>query len=186
MRDELTDRDSVISPASSSAPLSSGSGAWDGFCWPEATATMFSPGEIEILGRALDFCHSLYKDKYLPTGELVTQHIQGAALILASLRVDSDTLAAGILHAVPAYLDGYEEKLHAAFNPTIAHLVEGVVRMGRIRTLGPGEVLELRDSWPQVDGAGRRVGPGEYSVSGEVPTDGAPLRAGPIALVIGG
>jgi hypothetical protein len=56
----------------------------------------------------------------------------------------------------------------------------------QLRTLGPGEVLELRDSWPQVDGAGRRVGPGEYSVSGEVPTDGAPLRAGPIALVIGG
>jgi (p)ppGpp synthetase, RelA/SpoT family len=151
MRDELTDRDSVISPASSSAPLSSGSGAWDGFCWPEATATMFSPGEIEILGRALDFCHSLYKDKYLPTGELVTQHIQGAALILASLRVDSDTLAAGILHAVPAYLDGYEEKLHAAFNPTIAHLVEGVVRMGRIRTLGRGGASTAGDRNAQVE-----------------------------------
>ena len=146
MRDELTDKDSGISPASSSATLSSGSGGWDGFLLAGSTsATMFSPGEIEILGHALDFCHSLYTDKYLPTGELVTQHMQGAASILASLRVDSDTLVAGILHAVPDYLDGYEEKLHAAFNPTIAHLVEGVARMGRIRTLGP-EAPRLRET----------------------------------------
>ncbi|MEO8992112.1 MAG: bifunctional (p)ppGpp synthetase/guanosine-3',5'-bis(diphosphate) 3'-pyrophosphohydrolase, partial [Nitrosospira sp.] len=111
----------------------------------------FSPDEIEMLERALDFCHSLYKDKYLSTGELVTQHIQGAAWVLASLRVDSDTLAAGILHAVPDYLDGYKEKLHAEFNPTIAHLVEGVARMGRIRTLGPEGSSTTGDRNAQVD-----------------------------------
>jgi hypothetical protein len=56
----------------------------------------------------------------------------------------------------------------------------------QLRTLAPGEVLELKDSWPQVDRGGRRVEPGEYRVTGEVPTDGAPLRAGPLTLLVGG
>ena len=46
---------------------------------------------------------------------------------------------AGILHAVPDYLDEYEEKLAGTLNPTVAHLVEGVARMGRIRTMGSTE-----------------------------------------------
>ena len=56
----------------------------------------------------------------------------------------------------------------------------------QIRMLGPGEVLELEDTWSQEDGAGLRVTPGDYSVSGSVPTDGAPLRAGPAPLRIRG
>jgi GTP pyrophosphokinase len=49
--------------------------------------------------------------------------------------VDSDTLAAGVLHAVPGYLEGYEEELATAFGPTVAHLVEGVRRVSRIQGL---------------------------------------------------
>ena len=49
----------------------------------------------------------------------------------------------------------------------------------QIRMLAPGEVLELKETWDQ------QVGPGEYSVTGMVPTDAAPLRAGPVTLTIG-
>jgi Intracellular proteinase inhibitor len=55
----------------------------------------------------------------------------------------------------------------------------------QLRMLAPGEVLELKDTWLQQDNAGRSVGPGEYGVSGTVPTDGAPFRAGPVPLTIG-
>jgi Intracellular proteinase inhibitor len=55
----------------------------------------------------------------------------------------------------------------------------------QIRMLAPGEVLELKDTWTQRDNAGGQVGPGEYSVSGTVPTDGAPIRASPVPLTIG-
>jgi hypothetical protein len=54
----------------------------------------------------------------------------------------------------------------------------------QLRMLAPGEVLELSDTWQQVDNAGKSVGPGDYSVSGTVPTDGAPLGAGPTPLTI--
>jgi hypothetical protein len=62
---------------------------------------------------------------------------------------------------------------------------ESVTAILQLRMLAPGEVLELKDTWQQKDGRGRPVGPGEYSVTGLVPTDAAPLRAGPITLTIG-
>jgi hypothetical protein len=55
----------------------------------------------------------------------------------------------------------------------------------QLRMLAPGEVLELKDTWLQQNNVGRSVGPGEYSVSGTVPTDGEPLRVGPLPLTIG-
>lgn len=62
---------------------------------------------------------------------------------------------------------------------------ESVPAILQLRMLAPGEMLELEDSWQQNDGRGRRVGPGEYSVTGVVPTDAAPLRAGPVRFTIG-
>jgi hypothetical protein len=56
----------------------------------------------------------------------------------------------------------------------------------QIRTLAPGEVLELKDTWDQRSNAGGPVGPGTYSVTGLMPTDAAPIRAGPVTLVNGG
>jgi hypothetical protein len=62
---------------------------------------------------------------------------------------------------------------------------ESVTAILQLRMLAPGEVLELKDTWQQKDGTGRPVGPGEYSVTGVVPTDAAPIRAGPVTLRIG-
>jgi Intracellular proteinase inhibitor len=56
----------------------------------------------------------------------------------------------------------------------------------QLRSLAPGEVLELKDTWEQRNNTGSPVGSGEYVVSGVVPTDSAPIRAGPVALVVGG
>jgi hypothetical protein len=61
---------------------------------------------------------------------------------------------------------------------------ESVMAILQLRILAPGEVLELKDTWRQEDGAGRAVGPGDYSVTGVVPTDTTPLRAGPVTLTI--
>jgi hypothetical protein len=54
-----------------------------------------------------------------------------------------------------------------------------------VRTLAPGEVLDLEESWNQQTRTGRRVKPGDYSVSGSVLTDREPIRAGPVPLRIG-
>jgi hypothetical protein len=54
----------------------------------------------------------------------------------------------------------------------------------QVRSLAPGEVLEFHDTWPQRTNLGAAVGPGDYLVTGVLPTDppaelrthAAPLR----------
>ncbi len=41
----------------------------------------------------------------------------------------------------------------------------------QVRTLAPGEVLEFSDTWSQQSNLGESVGPGEYLVTGVLPTD---------------
>lgn len=137
MSEKLPDSDlasQALSPTG--LPSVSAAGGRGGLSWPEPAIAMFSPGEIQIFKSARDFSQPLYDDKCLPTGEPVAQHVLGVASVLASLRVDSDTLAASVLYPAPDYLDGYREKLSAVFSPAVAQLVEGVARMGRIRALG--------------------------------------------------
>ena len=55
----------------------------------------------------------------------------------------------------------------------------------QVRQLAPGEVLEFHDSWPQQTNQGQSVGPGEYRVTGVLPTDPPEeLRTEPVALCI--
>ncbi len=52
-----------------------------------------------------------------------------------------------------------------------------------LRTLEPGEIISFEDVWPQRDQAGGMVGPGAYTLTGELPTDGPePIRT-PAAVV---
>lgn len=139
MGNAASDSGSMASHSSSAAaPLVTDE--WNASVWLDTLPPIFSPAEVEAFGHALDFSQPFYADKLLLTGEPAAEHMHGVVLILASLRVDADTLMAGILHSVPLYLDGYQEKLNATFNPTVAHLVEGVARMGRIHTLGARNV----------------------------------------------
>ena len=57
----------------------------------------------------------------------------------------------------------------------------------QIRTLAPGESLELGDVWDQRTDAGARAGPGEYTVQGILPSDAPePLRTPVVPLRIAG
>ncbi|GJL75125.1 bifunctional (p)ppGpp synthetase/guanosine-3',5'-bis(diphosphate) 3'-pyrophosphohydrolase [Nitrosomonas sp.] len=104
--------------------------------WLESVATRLSPSDNAVLKNALDYVLQRYDGQRLSSGEQVTRHMLGTVTILASLRVDTDTLVAGILHAIPDYLDDYANQLQNDFNPTVVHLVDGVARMGRIKVLG--------------------------------------------------
>ncbi|SFP32992.1 GTP pyrophosphokinase [Nitrosomonas cryotolerans] len=103
--------------------------------WLEFTISKLSPDDSQLLTQSLDYSIQLYADHCLSTGEKVIPHILGTVATLIMLKVDSDTLAAGTLHAVPDYLDDYIKKLQTDFNPTVVHLIEGVTRMGRFRII---------------------------------------------------
>jgi hypothetical protein len=52
----------------------------------------------------------------------------------------------------------------------------------QVRTLAPGETLELRDTWSQRTNAGAAARQGSYTVQGIIPTDGEPLRTAVVPL----
>jgi len=55
----------------------------------------------------------------------------------------------------------------------------------QVRTLAPGEALELEDVWRQQAAAGSRVVPGDYTVTGSLLTDShTPLESAPVSLRI--
>ena len=102
--------------------------------WLASATARLSSDDCIALKRALNFSLQLYTDHKLSSGEWVVKHMLGTVTILISQKVDSDTLLAGILNAMPDYLEDCEKKLQTDFNPTIAHLVKGVNRIGRFQT----------------------------------------------------
>jgi GTP pyrophosphokinase len=102
------------------------------------------------LGRALEFARNVYGEKVLGTGEPAYEHALGLARNVAQLRLDADSLAAGILFAVPAYLPDAEEKLTATFGATVALLVSGIDRLNRLRVVTRAAALG-RDAAPQAE-----------------------------------
>ncbi|MGH7751723.1 MAG: hypothetical protein ACREN5_02815, partial [Gemmatimonadales bacterium] len=54
-----------------------------------------------------------------------------------------------------------------------------------VRQLEPGTTLEFEDVWPQVSNSGEAVPPGDYRVTGALPTDAPePLQTSPALLKI--
>jgi Intracellular proteinase inhibitor len=55
----------------------------------------------------------------------------------------------------------------------------------QVRELAAGAVMEFRDTWPQRTNLGQPFGPGEYFVTGVLPTDPpAELRTDPVRFRI--
>jgi GTP pyrophosphokinase len=91
--------------------------------------------ERDLIARASNFARPLYAGKVLGTGEPALEHAFGLAERLAELRLDAETRAAGVLFAVPAYLDRAHEQLVALFGAAVAGLVEGISRLNTLRVI---------------------------------------------------
>jgi hypothetical protein len=93
--------------------------------------------------------------------------------------------------SVTAYLQGRPvafDVIVSRHNGTVVwRRLEGAVVSAvlQVRTLAPGEALEFSDSWSQQSNLGKSVGPGEYLVTGVLPTDPpAELRTQSVPLRI--
>jgi GTP pyrophosphokinase len=107
---------------------------------PESLVVGLGDAERDLVLRARDFAAPLYEGKVLGTGELALEHALGLAERLAELRLDGDTRAAGLLFAVPAYLDRAHEQLVTLFGAPVAGLVAGIGRLNTLRVVTRGLV----------------------------------------------
>jgi len=101
-----------------------------------ALASAYAADDAALVRRACGLAAPAYAGHALATGEGLLQHAIGTAAILANMRLDAETLAAAILHALPECVEGALDTVCAEFGPSVAQLVEGVARMGHIQEHG--------------------------------------------------
>src|SRR5512139_1817652 len=101
--------------------------------WLATLAPHFAAAELDVLEQACTLAAPLYEGKAELTGAPLLQHAKGAASILAGMNMDHETLAAAVLHAVPACQDDWAELLGERFGANVRELVEGISRMEQIR-----------------------------------------------------
>ncbi len=93
----------------------------------------YSPnGDAEVLRRAYVFSAIEHKGQVRMSGEPYLVHPMEVAGILADLRLDADTIAAGLLHDVVEDTLTSVDKVREYFGETVAHLVEGVTKLSKI------------------------------------------------------
>ncbi len=103
------------------------------------------PADEARLRRAAEFIAPIYAGKTLGTGEEISRHVFGMALITAALRLDADTRIAALLFAVPQLNPGAHERIRQEFNPHVDGLVDGLHRLNGLRLIAPSPASSLRD-----------------------------------------
>jgi len=107
--------------------------------------------EAQRLREAVEFAWHTYADATLGSGERIWSHALGMALIIAGLRMDSDSRVAALLFAVPSHDEHGLTHIEERFGKAVAHLVGGISRLNRLRPITRGFVaanLEDGDASP--------------------------------------
>jgi GTP pyrophosphokinase len=104
-----------------------------------------SPADLVRLRHAADFIQSLYAGKKLGTGEEISRHVFGMALIATALRLDADARIAALLFAVPQLSPDSKERIEQEFNAHVARLVVGLQRLNGLRLIAPSPASSMRN-----------------------------------------
>src|SRR5258708_1604104 len=86
----------------------------------------------EIVRRAYERALSAHRGQRRLSGEEYVNHPVEVAAILADLELDSETLAAALLHDTVEDTPLTAEEVEQEFGPEVARLVDGVTKLGRI------------------------------------------------------
>ena len=89
-------------------------------------------GAQALIGRAYTVAERAHAGQMRKSGEPYIQHPLAVACLLSELRMDPDSVAAGLLHDVVEDSDLDLEKLREEFGPDVANLVDGVTKLEQI------------------------------------------------------
>ena len=103
--------------------------------WLSGIGERLHAPERELLSRALSLATRNYGDASAPDGQSLLIQCREIAGILSALRLDAETIAAGLLSGFPGRVSAWEELLKQQVGAPVASLVEGCARMGQIQSL---------------------------------------------------
>lgn len=92
-----------------------------------------SDEQMAIVRKAYDFAEKAHQHQFRKSGEPYIIHPIQVVGILAELKMDTATLAAGFLHDVVEDTDISLEEVEHEFGKEIAMLVDGVTKLGKIK-----------------------------------------------------
>ncbi|MEW5922564.1 MAG: bifunctional (p)ppGpp synthetase/guanosine-3',5'-bis(diphosphate) 3'-pyrophosphohydrolase [Candidatus Zixiibacteriota bacterium] len=88
--------------------------------------------DIALLRRAYEFSDMAHQGQKRESGERYVEHCLNVAFILAELHLDSDTIAAAVMHDVVEDTKVTLEQIKTEFNEDIAALVDGVTKISSV------------------------------------------------------
>lgn len=97
----------------------------------------YSEKDTTLLQKAYVFAAQAHKGQTRRSGEPYLSHSLEVASMLADMKLDKTTLAAGLLHDVLEDTDVTAVELQQAFGKEIAHLVEGATKISRVQESSP-------------------------------------------------
>jgi GTP pyrophosphokinase len=90
-----------------------------------------------MVRRAYEIASERHHDQFRSSGEPYLSHLLEVAHILADLRLDATTLTAAILHDAIEDTEYPVSRIEERFGADVAHLVEGVTKIGRLNMMAP-------------------------------------------------
>lgn len=99
----------------------------------ELCASYMNESHVAFVQKAADFSEQAHSGQFRKSGEEYFVHPTQVAAILAELRLDPDTIATGFLHDVVEDTDYSLEDIETEFSKTVAVLVDGVTKLGKIK-----------------------------------------------------
>lgn len=95
-----------------------------------------SPEDEALVRKAYDFAENAHKDHKRYSGEPYFTHPAAVAKHLASIGMDAQTIAAGLLHDAIEDALATEADVEREFGPEVLFLVEGVTKLGKHKYRG--------------------------------------------------
>src|SRR5712692_6603353 len=90
-----------------------------------------------MLRRAYEIATERHHDQFRSSGDPYLSHLLEVAHILADMRLDATTLTAAILHDAIEDTEYPVSRIEERFGAEVAHLVEGVTKIGRLKMMAP-------------------------------------------------
>ena len=104
------------------------------------------PNELDLIAAAYQRAESAHSGQRRKSGEPYVTHSVAVANILAEMKMDAETIAAGLLHDVAEDSDVSIDALRAEFGTTIAKLVDGVTKLKNLPIKNVSPVGDSRRS----------------------------------------
>lgn len=89
-----------------------------------------------LIGRAYHFAEKAHAGQKRASGEPYFEHVRKTGSLLNDWHMDQETIAAGLLHDVVEDTGIPLEKISEEFGETVAFLVDGVTKLGKIKYRG--------------------------------------------------